>query len=637
MTKKNATSSTKLWSSIAGLALLLLVIAALNMIAKNLKIRKDLTEEQLYTLSAGTKNTLKNLDKEVVLKFFFSKSLTETPVFLRDFAGRVEDLLDEYALASGGKVLVEKYDPRPDTDDEDAATRFGIAGQQTGLVGPFLYLGVAAICGNTEASLPVIDPRTENLLEYNLTRLIYHVTNPEKPTIGVLSSIPVLGTKPSPYPMQGQQQLQPWMAFKNLMQDFKVTEVSPDSTAINQDISALIVVHPKDLPKTTLLAIDQYLLSGGRLLILLDPLCAIEREISGQSASPFNRQPTSSQIRKLTDAWGVTYDETKLAADMSAATKLRTGAGEINESPIWLSLRGNHINKDDITTSKLESLMMPFAGSFRVASTSNLTVTSLIKTSANAAEVSAFTAQFNMDAVRREFKRGEIPLDLAIRITGTFNTAFPNGVKMDTPKDDPDDETKQKGPAEIIKPSIKEGSGTVILIADVDMFYDRNCMEQLNFFGFQGFQPINDNLAFFHNAVEQLTGSQELIGLRSRGSFNRPFERVLRIEENARSDWREREEQLQASLQQTQEKLSELQTQKDPNQRMILSPAQKEAIENFKKEENRIRAELRKVQKNLRKDVDTLGWKLKAVNIACMPLLVILVGIAYGISRKMRI
>ncbi|MDD4873189.1 MAG: GldG family protein, partial [Kiritimatiellae bacterium] len=546
--KKNGSDALwKVSGGLAGLIALLVMIIAVNVIIGNLRVRKDLTGEKLYTLTSGTQNILKKLDSDVTLKLFFSSSAPEVPMFLNNFAKKVEDLLQEYRMLGKGKVTLEKYDPKPDSDAEEWAQRYGLQGQQTGMFGPPLYFGLVATCGKTEAVIPNLDPRAEEMLEYNITRLIYRTVHPEKPVIGVISSLPVTGSNPQ-FSFGQQPRAPAWIVFQQLKDDYMVTQIPPMAEGIDSGISALVIVHPKDLSDKMLYAIDQFLLRGGRVLAFVDPLCVAELE-SSPPQQQFGRPSTSSNLEKLFSAWGITFTQDKILADMGAASRIRSQNNQIEDSPVWLTLRDKNLSRKDIVTTQLNTMMLPFAGSFSVNSSSNLTLTPLITSSDAAGLVDGMMAQMmGAASINRNFKKEPIPLNLAVRLTGKFKTAFPNG----KPKDESEtkDEKKADKPAEkeVASSSLKEGTSTVILVGDVDMLYDRFCIEQGDFFGFKTMQPINDNISFFANAVEQISGSSDMIGIRSRGRFQRPFDRVLALEQKARLEWQSKEEGLTEKL-----------------------------------------------------------------------------------------
>lgn len=618
-------------TGLAGLLVLLVIIGAANLIIANLRLRVDLTAERLYTLSTGSKQVLGKLENDVTLKFYFSASSAEMPMGLKTYANQVQDLLKEYELAGKGRVALEAYDPKPDSDSEEWAQRYGIEPQQTNPFGQPVYFGLVAVCGETEAVIPGFNPRTEATLEYDITRLITRVAWPEKPVIGVLSSLSVLGAPQNPMMMmRRQQQDQGWTAFRELRKDYTVREIQADAEAIDADIKALIVVHPKNLEDKALFAIDQFVLRGGRLIVCVDPFNIADFE-ANQQQNPMMMQMGGGQagpstLGKLFDAWGVTFDTAKIAADLSAATKLNSGNGRVEDNPAFLSLGTPNMAKDDLLTAQLSQVMLPFAGALSANTPKEITFTPLITTSKdNACLVDQMNAQFGMSAMRAQLKPDGAQRTLAARLQGTFKTAFPDGLSTNGTAA----AATNAAPAHLTS-----GTSTVMLFGDADFLNDRFCVQVMNSLFGQIAQPINDNLTLFGNTVEQFAGREELIGVRSRGQFNRPFVKVDQLEVKAMKQWQAEEERLEAALQETQQRLADLQQKKSGNERLILSKEQQAELEQFRKTQAETRKQLKEVRKSLNKDIERLGLSLKVVNIALLPLLVIGFGLFRGLRRR---
>jgi len=620
-------------SGLAGLLALLVIIGAVNLIIANLRLRVDLTAERLYTLSKGSKQVLGKLENDVTLKFYFSASSSEMPMGLKTYANQVQDLLKEYELAGKGRIILEAYDPKPDSDAAERAQRYGIEPQQTNPFGQPVYFGLVAVCGETEAVIPGLNPRTEATLEYDITRLITRVAWPEKPVIGVLSSLSVLGAPQNPMMMmRRQQQDQGWTAFRELRKDYIVREIQSDVETIDADVKTLIVVHPKNLEDKALFAIDQFVLRGGRLIVCVDPFSVADFEAS-QQQNPMMMQMGGGQagpstLGKLFDAWGVTFDTTKVVADLSAATKLNSGNGRVEDNPAFLSLGTANLAKDDLLTAQLSQVMLPFAGALSANTPKEITFTPLITTSAdNACLVDQMNAQFGMSAMRSQLKPDGAQRTLAARLQGTFKTAFPDGLSAN----DTANAATNAAPTHLTS-----GTSTVMIFGDVDFLNDRFCVQVINSLFGQIAQPINDNLTLFGNTVEQFAGREELIGVRSRGHFNRPFVKVDQLEVKAMKQWQAEEERLEAALQETQQRLSDLQRKKTGNERLILSKEQQAELAQFRKTQAETRKQLKEVRKNLRRDIERLGLTLKVANIVLVPLLVIGFGLFRGLRRRKR-
>lgn len=629
----------KAGGGIAGLVAVAAIVIALNAIIGNFRMRADLTEEKLYTLSDGTRNLLVNLEQPVTLNLYLSSSSPDMPAQMKAFAKQVEDLLWEYRDRSKGNVTLLKHDPKPDSDAEEWARRYGLAAQTANIFGSPIYFGLVAESGGVEAVLPGFDPSQQQKLEYNITRLIYRVSHPEKPKVGVISSLPVMGSQMPQFGMPPGQRppSQPaWAAIQSIRQDYDVSEITTPVEEIASDVDTLVVLHPKDLSEKTQYAIDQFVLRGGHLLMCLDPFSVADP--GNPQAAQFGgrqMQQRSSDAPALLRAWGVGYRADQIVADLSAATMLGTPNGGAEQNMTVLSLLGtNGINQSNILTTQLDSMMLPYVGSFSDNTSEDLVFEALLKSSDNSGLVSAMMAQFGPQAVKSEFKDGDVRFNLAASLSGTFTTAFPDG----PPSDSTDAEEGENDDSEEAPPpaGLKSGTSVVILIGDVDLIFNPVCVEEVQMFGFRQQRARNDNLNFFANAVEMLSGSEDLVSVRSRGKFNRPFDKVLELQAKAAKQGRDREAALEKELRETEEELRQMQANNKAggDQRFILTAEQKQRIEKFRADEQSFRRQLKELRKSLRKEIESLGVKVKLVNIALMPLLVCFAGIFYGVYRK---
>ncbi len=630
-------STLRAWrigGGIAGVLILLAMLVAANLIFGVFRLRADLTQERLYTLSPGTRAVLADLRHPVTLQFFFNGSEPSLPGPLKNFAAQVRDLLGEYEKAGAGKIVMEPYDPAPDSDAADLAESQGVAGQPINAEGAMLYLGIAAVCGDQHAAIPVVDPRAEAMLEYNITRLIQNVAQPEKPVVGVLSTLPVLGAPSGLPPMMGgppKGQEKTWAAFGDLRELYNLRQVPVSAETIAPEIKTLIVVHPKELSERTLYAIDQFVLRGGRLIACLDPFCTVDPGAGDQMAMMGGGGGRSSTLGKLLPAWGVHFDTDKIVADIEAATPVRGRDQQVVESPLYLSLRADNLNPKEIATASLESMMMVYAGSFTVDEKKGLTATPLIHSSARSSLTDTMAAQFDPKAGLRDYKRTDKQQWLAVRIEGHFTTAFPDG----QPAARNADGSAQTNAAATVK-GLAESvtNGTVVLVGDVDCLANPYTVQEMDFMGIS--QPVNNNIAFFGNLVDQLNGGPALIAIRSRGRTQRPFSRVLAMQNTATERWIEQEKALEEKLQATQQHIKELQTRKDDKQRLTLNPRQQQAIEGFRQEVVNTRKQLKDVRRNLREDIEALGMRIKLINILAIPLLIAGFGIAGLLLRRNR-
>jgi ABC-type uncharacterized transport system involved in gliding motility auxiliary subunit len=614
---------TILYSTV-GVVVMLVIILAANLIGHAIKARIDLTSERLYTLSPGTKAILSKLDTPIKIRFYCSRGSQLMPVTLKTYAQRVEDLLAEYKQAGKGNIEIEKYDPEPDSDAEDSARLDGIEGQMVNMA-ERVYLGLSVTCVDSKETIPFLTPERQKLLEYDLSRAIARAAHPEKPVLGVMTALPMFGMTMNPMMMQMQQQQpQPsWVVVNELKRDFNVREIPMAADKINDDIKVLLVAYPKDIPEKTQFAIDQFVLRGGKLIAFLDPMSITDKD--NQMGGPSG----GGTLDKLLKAWGLEFDTNKVVADMNYMTQLNRGSGP-ETAPAVLSLNAQAINKEDTLTTQLDSLLFAYAGVFTGTPADGLKQTILAKTSTQSQLIEKMMAQMGGEQTVQNFAPSGKEYTLALRLSGKFKTAFPDG----KPADPATDKNAVKPVENSLKASTAETS--VILVGDSDWLYDPLCVQVQNFFGQRIAQPINGNLNLAQSIVEQLSGDDNLIAVRSRATLNRPFTKVKKMQARAEDNYRSKIKDLEANLATTQQRIDQLQQNKEQGQRFILSPEQQQEIERFRKEEANAKKELKEVRKSLRRDIDSLENRLKWVNIAGMPFLVTVTGVSLAFFKRKR-
>jgi len=625
--------------SIVGVVAVLIILVAINLLGGFFKVRSDLTQNKLYTLSDGTKKILNKLDTPVEIRFYFSRDNASVPVPLRTYAQQVEDLLAEYQQYSHGKIKVVKLDPKPDSDAEDSANLDGIEGQNLNLTDK-VYLGAVISCLDSKTVLPYLSPDRENLLEYDLSRAISSVANPKKSVIGVMSALPVMGREAQPMMMmrQPQQAMQPWIFLTELKENYAVREIPMTAAKIEDDISVLVLVHPNGISDQTQFAIDQFLLRGGKMVALLDPYSFVEARMAGSYGGA---APYSSTLSKLLPAWGIQFSETKAVADPLFATQIQR-EGNPQSDPTILSITSDGINKEDALGAAIDDLLLPFAGAFTGKPVEGLKEDILVKSTPQAGLVNAALLEAGGDQVRKSLKSDNISYPIAIRLSGKFKTAFPEGAPKSKDEAGP---SASPSPAASPTPSptpmgkaLKEakGDGVVLLIGDSDFAYDQIAGRTQQVMTQTVFVPSNGNLNFIQSSIEQLAGDSNLIGIRSRSSGNRPFVVVNKMEAAAEQKYQSKIDELQDNLAQTRQKLASLQTGKQADQKTLLSPEQQAEIKKFQENEAQISQELKQVRKNLRVEIDSLQDTLKWLDIAAMPLIVTLVGLLLAHLKRSR-
>ncbi|MBV1921498.1 MAG: Gldg family protein [Pseudomonadales bacterium] len=598
--------------------------------------RIDLTENNLYTLSEGSRNVVAGLERPVDLFFFFSKTATKDALAWRNYAKQVRELLVEFELASAGNVRLHVIDPEPFSEEEDQAAEYGLEAVNLAAGADPVYFGMAVISGDggtqSKEVVPFFQPDRQELLEYDIARMMYQASRVKKPKVGLISNLEISGG----FDMMSQTPKEPWFVMKQLGQLFEISELRDDVQEIDADIDLLVVVHPKDLPLTTLFAMDQFVLRGGRLLVFVDPFS--ERDPMGA------QQPgadLSSTLPRLFDAWGVKFDTTQFIGDYQLALQVSSGQGQapFKHLAILQLTDANHGEKD-ITTGQLESLNFSSAGYLLPAEGATTIFKPLLLSSEYAMPLSVakIATGKNPKDLAKDFNPTGEQYVLAARISGAVKSAFPDGV----PVDEGDGETEAADKGELNKDASNKEYLTesvndiqVMIVADSDLLTDRLWTRVQAYFGQSIAQPFADNGSFFVNSVDALSGSSDLISIRSRGRFIRPFTVVQDMRYQAEAAFREKEEQLQQQLMAAEQKLVALQNQRDDSGNMLtLSPEQEVELIKFQDQKLAIRKQLREVQHQLNQDIDNLDMWLKVINIALVPALLTFFAIGIAMYRR---
>ena len=610
------------------LVIVLLVVAliAANVIAGFLPLRVDITEDGLYTLSEGTERILDALENPVTIKYYFSEDVPEVPIAVKNYHRKVVELLEAYEAASGGKLVLQTYSPEPDSDEEVWAERFGLNAVPLGQ-GSKLYFGLVALSEDREAALPFISTRREKFLEYDVSEVITRVSHTRQPKLGVLSYLPITGRSNNPM----QQPQGAWVVLEELRKLYDLEHIPSNATTLPEGLSGVILVHPRRITPGLTYALDQFLLRGGRLVALLDPNARQDPTASG----PMGGLPGGgSSLEPLLEAWGITHDKDRIVGDLALATQVTSPQDGVIDFPLWITAGPQQMNPDVVVTSNLEEVVLVDTGAFGTTDGFAYTFQPLITTTKDSGDMDNMLARFAGPAeLTRRLKPDGEPRVLAAVVTGRFQTAFPDG---------PPPEEKGEGDADTPplppKPHLTEGEAetTVVLIGDADFIGDPFAAQPVNFFGQQMMQPINDNLSFFLNAVEYATGNQNLIAIRSRGQFSRPFTRVLELQAEAQRKHQQEEQALTQKLERVRGQLAALEGQRRGEGNVLLTPEAVQEIQRFRQEEQRTRTALREVRRELRQDIEALGNRLLLFNLLTIPILVALVGsvIIYRRSKR---
>lgn len=618
------------------LAALSAVLAVIIFVAVNIYanttfrgIEADLTEENLFTLSDGTRDILKSIDEPITVRLFVSKRLVELNPGHATYADRVRELLERYVDISDGKINLELYSPEPFTDEEDLAVAFGLQGVPLDNAGDLGYFGLVATNSVDDMErIAYLSPERESFLEYDLTKMIFKLAQDKKPLVGLITSLPIAG---GPRVQGGQS----WAVLEQIREFFDVTTIALSDKTIPTDVDALLIVHPKNINDHLMYAIDQFVLKGGKALVFVDENSEIDVAMArGRGdAGP-------SDFDKMLNAWGVELVDGKVLGDLEHARRVNVnvrGQTSVTDYVTWLSILPKYFKSDDAITADLQRITLANAGILKPIDGKGTTMEALITSSPQSMEIDVNKVRTNPDVVGmfRDFEPSGQKEIVAARVLGKPSTAFPDGPPA-----------LKEGEAETPNlPKAEDHVATaandvsIVVASDVDMLHEQFWMQSRQLFGQTFSVPFANNADFAVNALENLSGGTALMSLRARSEAFRPFTYVDEVRKQAEQQYRDKEKQLAEQIDNIKTELANLLNREQAGGELVIGPADKAKAEEYRREMVRLRKELRDVQYELRKDIDDLDALLKFINIAAIPLLlgvIALIWFMVGRARRAR-
>jgi ABC-type uncharacterized transport system involved in gliding motility auxiliary subunit len=601
--------------------------------------------------------------------FFYSDSAIEDLPQIRSYGTRVQELLREIVIASNGRLSMSVIDPEPFSEDEDLATQYGVQAVPVTQGGEAIYFGLVVIQTDADGggpvvvpvleTMPLIRPDQEQFLEYEFLKLITRVGNPDLPVVGLLTELDIDGGF---NPIMGQA-TPPWMVMDFIRQLYEVRRVDIAADDIDVDIDLLMIVHPQDLSQQMLYAIDQHVMRGGKTMVFLDP--SADSMVTRSPQGNLIPAGMSSDLPGLLAAWGIAYASDKVLTDSDLALRVRMGQNQQPEAHLgMLGVHRENLAGDDIITNRLEAINFSSTGAIASAENANTVFEPLIQSSTNAMLMDAGFLEDVSDPsiLFDEFVSAQQSFVIAARVSGVIDSAFPDGRPVVEEADveaveetdvedsevdesdsaeateadastgvdeDPGAEREESPVAEHIASS--NGEVNIVIFADTDMLSDRLWVQVAQFLGQRIPQPFANNGDIVINTLDNLSGSADLVSIRSRGTYSRPFTRVLNLQRKADDRLRIEESELLDRLTETEAALAELNQTEEGQLIGQITPEIQAEIDQFNAELLDTRRRLRDVQFQLSEDIEQLGSRLKAINTGLIPILLtlLLLGASY--------
>ena len=650
------TKAKFLFSGTGLLSVAVSLLIAVGLISALPSVRIDLTEDELFSLADGTRNIVSGLEEPIELIFFYSESATEDQPQIRSYGTRVQELLREIVIASNGNLSLRIVDPEPFSEEEDLATQYGVQPVPVTQGGPGIYFGLVAAQLNNDSALqvsetmPLIRPDQEQFLEYEFMKLVTRVANPDLQVIGLLTTLDIDGGFD---PMTGQA-TQQWMITDFIRQLYELRRIETEAESIDDDVDILMIVHPEGLSEQTLYAIDQHVMRGGKTLVFLDPTA--DSMVSRSARGSMIPAGMRSDLPGLLEAWGVDYSPDKVLTDNTLALRVQMGQGSRPVAHIgMIGANRTALAEDDIITRRLENLNLSSAGALAPREGATTRFEPLIQSSSDAMLMDASLLEDVLDpsVLFDEFVSANERYTIAARISGVIATAFPDGrpVSASAEAEATEDEAVADDAGSEIESSEEEsaeidplqghlaqtdGETNILVFADTDVLTDRLWVQVAQFLGQRIPQPYANNGDFVINALDNLSGGADLVSIRSRGRYSRPFERVVKMQREADDRLRTEEAALLERLAATEEQLAALNTGENGQPLGQLTPEIQAEIDRFNAELLDTRRSLRDVQFQLTADIEELGSNLKWFNTAAIPMLLTVLALFISLTRAQR-
>ena len=614
------------------LIFLLAIISFLsfNVLNKNFfkNLRFDLTRYNVYTLSDGTKSILKSIKEPLDFKLFYTKQIGDLNPVYQIYYDRVKEILEQYVLLSNNKIKLKILNPKPFSDEEDKAVEYGLQGAEI-MAGVYGYFGlIATNSTDDEEKIIFFQPDRSPFLEYDLSKIVTNLANPNRRIVGLYTDLPMLGTFNPLAKSEAAAAAPPWAVYNQMKEFFEIKRIHEKTRSIPDGLELLMLVHPKKIPDRLIYMIDQFVLRGGKLLVFIDPNS--ETESFSPDADQINGS-NSSNLSELLDKWGVELAENKVVGDLLSARRVEIGASDqpsVTDYLAWLDIKKDHMDDTHQATSKVQRLTFATSGFLKNNKKNNkINFKRLVWSTTQSMQIDVSKViSPDPTTLLRNFVPSNEELTLVAEIKGSFLTNFPDGPPVTNRKDDFD---KNKHINESIKPT------TLVVLADADMLYDEYWLkyEQSG-----EVLPIANNADFTVNLLEYLNGTEDLIGLRGKGVSSVPFIKVEKIQKEAEQKFRSKEQELLEKLNNYQSKLENIQKGSgEGEENTLLTKEENLEIDKFREEMIFVRSELRKVQNALRKDIEKLDSTLKFFNIFLVPILLVIISVVLGfVERRKR-
>ena len=587
--------------------LFLVVPALLIILSKVIPGEWDLTAENEFTLHKGSYQILGKLNSETRVTLYWSSSELSVPVTIKSHADRTQQMLKRLTRESNGKLTLTIIDPKPDSDEELQAISNG-AKKIPMSSGDSFYLGLSVEQGSRKGSIPYLDIRRDQHLEYDIAVALNSLSRSVTPKIGIIS--PLIPSAAAKAQRQGMSFL------SELKNAYDIAIIPYFKTALPDNLDVLVLIDATILRKEMLFAIDQFVMKGGNLVVMVDPYLR-----SNRNSNKVNPVP-SEDINDISDIllkYGIRYLGERVIGDEKFSSVVTDKQQARLSYPFWMRIRGDVLSQSHPTTADLNELFLVEPGSLELKDPKKSVA--LITTSKNSGSLS-----------RTDFSKKR-PRDLALSFASDSNERIIAAFLRGPFKSAYHKVSHEKNSAYIAS---SQDTSTIFVVADIDWLFDPFSLQTRNIGGRVSVRPLNDNSTFLLNMIEYASGEQSLIAIRSRGKIQRPFTRVTALFQSAEKKFKEQELAVAKQVAEIEKRMSQY-SQSIAGRAVKDFPKDvKESLIKFRQELLPARRELRMVRRKIRDQVDSLGRRLVFINLLSGPLAVLILAGTVSILRRRR-
>ena len=563
----------------------------------NFNLGIDFTSTKTFTLSSGTKRVIDEIEEPLIINFIYSRNLSKNIPIIQNYANQVQGLLNRYADLASGKIELNFIEPEPYSEDEDYVNRYGVQGFPIDQEGSKVYFGL--IASNTTDDIETVaffDPSKAATLEKQLTDIVYKLNRSKKPMIGFLSWV---DTTPPIMPNnqlgQGEYTILEELSY---FYDFEFLDTDVQSF---EGIDLLVVYHPSDVSEETEYAIEQFILSGGKSVIFVDPF--FEKN---------DHSNKTSDLKNVLKTLNINFNS-NVILDGAQATRLQTQQNISDNTSLqtllklnWPEVRGQFINQSEEIGEGLSLIRLVSPGGLSQLNDESEVIYTSIMSSSEATMDLPIKEVLDPIKLINNFKPSGVTYDFGVKLSGNAMSSF----------NDYDNISDNH-----LDASIKNIN--VVVFSDADFIRNAFWARIQKFLDTNVIEATSDNGSLVTNVFNSMTGYDEFIDLRNKEAPFRPFVVVQKLQAEAEQMYLGQEQQLQAELDNILNKIQNLSGGRD-SETVNLSDKQLMELANFQLQVESTRQQLREVRRNLSKDIDRLANQINILNTFLIPLLLII-------------